>query len=50
MLEIVICGQGTFFFGWPLLIAIVAGGFGVAILEYLFGMITAGDDFSSSVS
>lgn len=50
LLELVMCGQGTFFFAWSLLIAIVAGGFGIAIAEYLFSMTTAGDDFSSSVS
>ena len=50
LLELVMCGQGTFFFAWSLLVAIVAGGFGVAITEYLLSMTTAGDDFSSSVS
>ena len=50
LLEFVMCGQGTFFFAWPLLIGIVAAGFGMAILEYLSRLVTAGDDFSSSVS
>ena len=50
LLELVICGLGTFFFGWSLLVALVMGGFGAALLEYLLSWWAIGDDFSSSVS
>ena len=50
LLELIMCSLGSFFFAWPLLVGLVASGFGLAIAEYGLRVVTAGDDFSSSVS
>lgn len=44
------CSLGTFFWGWTLLVGLVTAGFLVALLDYTPRLITATEDFSSSVS
>lgn len=50
LVEIAMCSLGSFFFGWGLLVGLVCGGFLVALVDFLPGVVSATEDFRSSVS